>query len=208
MYFADLHVHTTVSDCSEDVSVILNMAKETGITHIAFTDHDTTKMAPEHISRAEAMGISAISGVEMSACDYDSGIRAHILGYGYVTTSHIEKIGAETLRKRNENCLRQMEILRQLGYTIEEEKIREMASGCIYKQHILAYLRRRDKLTPYSAMCIRKFLKTEARVILISNIRGLRSVCRPYAATAEPRFWLIPDSRIITISFPVLWSLG
>ena len=36
MYFADLHVHTTVSDCSEDVSVILNMAKETGITHIAF----------------------------------------------------------------------------------------------------------------------------------------------------------------------------
>ena len=46
MYFADLHVHTTVSDCSEDVSVILNMAKETGITHIAFTDHDTTKMAP------------------------------------------------------------------------------------------------------------------------------------------------------------------
>ena len=118
MYFADLHVHTTVSDCSEDVSVILNMAKETGITHIAFTDHDTTKMAPEHISRAEAMGISAISGVEMSACDYDSGIRAHILGYGYVTTSHIEKIGAETLRKRNENCLRQMEILRQLGYTI------------------------------------------------------------------------------------------
>ena len=80
MYFADLHVHTTVSDCSEDVSVILNMAKETGITHIAFTDHDTTKMAPEHISRAEAMGISAISGVEMSACDYDSGIRAHILG--------------------------------------------------------------------------------------------------------------------------------
>ena len=55
MYFADLHVHTTVSDCSEDVSVILNMAKETGITHIAFTDHDTTKMAPEHISRAEAM---------------------------------------------------------------------------------------------------------------------------------------------------------
>ena len=65
MYFADLHVHTTVSDCSEDVSVILNMAKETGITHIAFTDHDTTKMAPEHISRAEAMGISAISGVEI-----------------------------------------------------------------------------------------------------------------------------------------------
>lgn len=91
MYFADLHVHTTVSDCSEDVSVILNMAKETGITHIAFTDHDTTKWRRNIYPGAEAMGTAAISGVEMSACDYDSGIRAHILGYGYVTTSHIEK---------------------------------------------------------------------------------------------------------------------
>lgn len=140
MYKADLHVHTSVSDCSEDVSVILSNAKERGITHIAFTDHDTTRMAAEHVSRAAAYGIRAVPAVEMSACDRETGVKAHILGYGYITTSHIEKTGAETLRKRNENCLRQMEILKTLGYKIDEAEIRKMAGECIYKQHILAYL--------------------------------------------------------------------
>lgn len=140
MYLADLHVHTKVSDCSEDIATILNLAKEQGITHIAFTDHDTTKMSAEHVSRADAHGITAIPAVEMSACDYERKVKAHILGYGYITTSHIEKIGAETLKKRNENCLKQIGILKSIGYKIDENEIRKMAGDCIYKQHILAYL--------------------------------------------------------------------
>lgn len=140
MYRADLHIHTNVSDCSEDISAILNLAKERGLTHIAFTDHDTTKMAAEHVSRAEAYGIRAVPAVEMSACDYRKNVKAHILGYGYVTTSHIEAIGRETLRKRDENCRKQMEILKTLGYQIDEAAIRKSAGDCIYKQHILAYL--------------------------------------------------------------------
>lgn len=140
MYKADLHVHTSVSDCSEDITTILSQAKEQGVTHIAFTDHDTTFMAAEHVSRAAGYGIHAIPAVEMSACDYEYHVKAHILGYGYITTSHIEKVGMETLRRRNENCLKQMDILRELGYTIEEEAIQKMAGTCIYKQHILSYL--------------------------------------------------------------------
>lgn len=140
MYKADLHVHTKVSDCSEEIEGILNQAQENGVTHIAFTDHDTTKMASEHASRARAFGICAVPAVEMSACDYEHNLKAHILGYGYLTTSHIEKIGTETLRKRDENCRKQMEILKTLGYQIDEEKIRKMSGGCIYKQHILSYL--------------------------------------------------------------------
>lgn len=140
MYRADLHVHTQVSDCSENIDSILNLAKEAGVTHIAFTDHDTTEKAAEHVSRAEGLGIRAVPAVEMSACDYKRGVKAHILGYGYITTSHIERIGAQTLRKRNENCLKQMEILKSLGYRIEEEEIRKLAGNCIYKQHILMYL--------------------------------------------------------------------
>ena len=140
MYFSDLHVHTSLSDCSEDVPQIIQRAKAVGLTHISFTDHDTTKLSGEHVRMAQNAGIRAIAGIEMSACDGESGVKAHILGFGYTDTAHIEAIGAETLRKRNENCLKQMEILRQLGYRIEEEKIRSKSSGCIYKQHILQYL--------------------------------------------------------------------
>lgn len=140
MYKADLHVHTKVSDCSEEISIILNQAREQGLTHIAFTDHDTTRLAAEHSSRAAAFGVKAVPALEMSACNYEHHVKAHILGYGYITTSHIEQIGMETLRKRNENCLKQMEILKKLGYRIDEEAIQKMAGTCIYKQHILSYL--------------------------------------------------------------------
>lgn len=80
-----------------------------------------------------------------------------------------------------------MEILRQLGYTIEEEKIGKWRRAVIYKQHILAYLLKTEQTYAIFGECIRKFLKTEARVILISNIRGLRSACRPHARRRKPR---------------------
>lgn len=140
MYFADLHIHTKVSDGSLTAEEILKKAKKLGITHLAFTDHDTTACAREHQQLAERYGICAVPAVELSAYDYESGRKVHILGYDYRTTEHIEALGSETLRKRNENCLKQIEILRSMGYTVPEEEIRKLGSGCIYKQHILDYL--------------------------------------------------------------------
>lgn len=140
MYTADLHVHTRISDCSESIQDILRRAKESGITHIAFTDHDTTKFANEHALAASTYGILAIPAVEMSAYGKNEKKKAHILGYGYRSVSHIEEIGKETLRKRDENGVRQIEILRGLGYRIWPEHVRRISGDCIYKQHILDYL--------------------------------------------------------------------
>ena len=140
MYFADLHVHTNVSDCSMPAENILKKAKKSGITHIAFTDHDTTQCAFEHQRLAAEFGIQAIPAVEMSAYDYEGKRKVHILGYGYKTTEHIEAIGSETLRKRHENCLRQIHILNNIGYQVPVEEVQKMAGDCIYKQHILDYL--------------------------------------------------------------------
>ena len=69
MYLADLHVHTTVSDCSETAEEILKKARALGMTHIAFTDHDTTALADVHVALAASYGIQAIPAVEMSAID-------------------------------------------------------------------------------------------------------------------------------------------
>ena len=140
MYLADLHVHTNISDCSEEVPWILGKAKQKGVTHIAFTDHDTTKSAKEHQKKAQSWGIHAVAAVEMSAYDFKGQKKVHILGYGYTGTVNIEQIGAETLKRRQANCLRQMEILENMGYRIDSEKIQELAGSCIYKQHILDYL--------------------------------------------------------------------
>lgn len=140
MYFADLHVHTKTSDCSMDAEEILKAAKEKGITHIAFTDHDTTKDAGEHQRLAKDYGIFAIPGIEMSAYDFKIQKKVHILGFGYNSTNHIEEIGRETLKRRNANCLKQIEILNELGYSVPVEEIQKISGDCIYKQHILDYL--------------------------------------------------------------------
>lgn len=140
MYQADLHLHTRVSDGSEDITKILKMAKEAGLTHLAITNHDTTQMTEEYIEEAKKYGIHAIPGVEMSAYDTERGVRAHILGYNYKTVSHIEAIGKETLRKRTENGLKYIEVLKQTGYKVDKEEILKLCTTAIYKQDILAYL--------------------------------------------------------------------
>ncbi|GAA0802471.1 PHP domain-containing protein [Faecalicatena orotica] len=140
MYAADLHIHTDVSDCSMNAEEILKLALDKGITHLAFTDHDTTDCAGEHLKLAEKYGIRAIPGVEMSAYDYKKKKKVHILGYGYQTNRQIEAIGRETLKKRTENCLKQIEILNTLGYHVPEEEAARMGRTGVYKQHILDYL--------------------------------------------------------------------
>lgn len=140
MYKADLHLHTKVSDGSEDIEEILEMAKNMGITHLSITNHDTTQRTEEYIEKAKKQGIQAIPGVEMSAYDHEVKVRAHILGYNYTRTSHIEKVGAETLRKRTENGYRYIEVLNQIGYQADLKEIEKLTTSAIYKQHILAYL--------------------------------------------------------------------
>lgn len=137
---ADLHMHTTVSDGTLTAEDILKIAVEEGITHLAFTDHDTVKDCDKHVALAAAYGIFAVRGIELSAMDQETGKKVHILGYNYKTTDHLEAFGGATLKKREANCIRQIELLAANGYDITVEKIRTMADTCIYKQHILDYL--------------------------------------------------------------------
>ena len=137
---ADLHIHTSVSDCSQHAEEVLQLAQKEGVTHLAFTDHDTTQKAGEHVALAKTYGIRAVPAVELSAFYKKSGKKVHILGYGYTDVSPIEKLGQKTLQKRNENCRKQIEILQKLGYRMDLDAIQRLANGCIYKQHILDYL--------------------------------------------------------------------
>lgn len=145
MYQADMHIHTTVSDGSEPPAAVLQRAKKQGLTHLSFTDHDTVNGAFLYGSLAEGYGIRIVPGVELSAYDYKYDRKVHILGYAYTQSVHIEKLGKETRKKRQENCLKQIEILRKLGFMMEREEIQGMACDCIYKQHILDYLLRTNQ---------------------------------------------------------------
>jgi predicted metal-dependent phosphoesterase TrpH len=135
---ADLHIHSTLSDGSNDRMTILSAALAKGISHLAFTEHDTMDGFSQWAPAAAAMGIVLIAGVEFTAYDYQHNVRAHILGYDMNDSSPIEALGKPQLALRHSNSLRQIEILRELGYAIDLEEVRRLTQGdTIYKQHIM-----------------------------------------------------------------------
>lgn len=137
MIRADLHNHSTVSDGSDTIEEILSKAALAGLTHISLTDHDTTFGVTRAIELGADRGIKVISGVEFSAYDYTNGVRAHILGYCMKDFSAIDALGAPLLAKRHANSLKQIDVLRGLGYGISPEDAAAHAGRHIYKQHIM-----------------------------------------------------------------------
>ena len=75
----DLHLHTTASDGRCTPAELFERAAAAGVTAMAVTDHDTTAAVAEVQALAQARGIEAISGIEITAVEADRDV--HILGY-------------------------------------------------------------------------------------------------------------------------------
>lgn len=76
---ADLHLHSTHSDGALTVSDLLRATRAAGLTTVALTDHDNVAGLDEAVAAGEALGVTVIPGVELSASVGDREV--HILGY-------------------------------------------------------------------------------------------------------------------------------
>ncbi len=146
MIKADLHIHSNISDGSDTIDEIIELAISSGLTHISITDHDTLEGSSYAIERGREAGISVISGIEISAIDKRSGIKAHILGYGINNTRYLEDICSTMLEDRHNNCLEQISILNRNGFNIDINELSERTHRYIYKQHIMDYLYKRGQI--------------------------------------------------------------
>ena len=72
-FSADLHVHSTVSDGSETAEQLVSRAAGAGITHLAFTNHDTTRGIAAAQRAGRAVGVTVVGGIEVSAYDFRRG---------------------------------------------------------------------------------------------------------------------------------------
>ena len=110
----DLHSHSNISDGALSPTALVERAHQQGVTHLALTDHDTTKGLSKARERADALGITLINGIELSALWENKSI--HIVGLGINpdypelanATQHIQALRleraakmAEKLEKRN-----------------------------------------------------------------------------------------------------------
>lgn len=129
-YRADLHCHSTASDGTLTPEEILHLAKESGLSAISITDHDTlAAYTPENFALAEKLGVKLFTGVEFSARYH--AISVHILGYNVENSGKLSAFCAEHERRRNDRNRTILEKLKERSFFISEEELLEMSTGSI-----------------------------------------------------------------------------
>ena len=75
----DLHIHSCLSPCGDDDATpgsIAGLASLIGLDVIALTDHNTCKNCPAFLAAAEAYGVTALPGMELTTAE-----EIHVLFY-------------------------------------------------------------------------------------------------------------------------------
>ena len=136
----DLHTHTSFSDGSLTPTELIELARESGLSAIALTDHNTIRGVDELLSASEGSGVIAIPGIEFST-DY-LGTELHIIALGIKPESY-EAINSAMDEVRDRKRLAMDKLLDDLiaaGYNIDTEKIREGVKGIINRAHVATEL--------------------------------------------------------------------
>ncbi|MCI8632351.1 MAG: PHP domain-containing protein [Lachnospiraceae bacterium] len=79
--YADLHVHTHMSDGSDSVEEVLRQASDNNVSFLSITDHNTLDAYKKNINKeAEKRGIQLLPGVELDVIHKQK--QYHLLAYG------------------------------------------------------------------------------------------------------------------------------
>lgn len=138
---ADLHCHTKLSDGTLGIDDIIILAKNSGVTTLAITDHDCLAGTVRATIIGERHGITVIPAVEFSATDSKRGAKAHILCYLPDKPERLEGLCKSNSEKRKRAA--RIMVAKVAGkFPITPELIMKCATGStnIYKQHIMQAL--------------------------------------------------------------------
>lgn len=117
----DLHLHTTFSDGVYRPAEVVDLARRSGLSAIAITDHDTLAgIAPTRLAAGESLEV--VSGVEITAEFH--GRELHLLGYWFdPQDSPLDRALAGLRSARVDRFHAMIERLDGLGVHIEEEAV-------------------------------------------------------------------------------------
>jgi len=124
----DLHVHSNASDGIDSPARVIELAASAGLSAVALVDHDTFAGIAEARSAASELGITFVSGTELSV-DH-GGRKMHMLIY-FVDDSDTE-IDDKLTELRAGRTIRNDQIARnltELGYDIAIEEVLAEARG-------------------------------------------------------------------------------
>ena len=137
----DLHCHSHFSDGSATFKQIVKLLTNEKIKHFSITDHDfyggklNAFFLPENLI--------SYSGIEISAKDYTTNKKVHLLGYSFNPDhKRLKEYTKHYFNIREKNSLDIINRLIKAGYKIELDDFAERINNKlpIYKQHIMEKL--------------------------------------------------------------------
>ena len=138
----DLHTHTICSDGSMTPQELVRHAKESGLSAVAVSDHDTADGVKAAVNAGKTYGIEVIPAIELSA---KSDTETHILGYfidpnSAKLTEVMAYIREIRVLRLGETC----EMLQKLNIDVTLDEVREEAKGGILcRAHIASIMTRK-----------------------------------------------------------------
>ncbi|MCP3977168.1 MAG: PHP domain-containing protein [bacterium] len=139
----DLHLHSNLSDGSDEPEAIVRKAADIGLTTIALMDHDNLDGIDRARAAAEPLGLDVISGTELSVGWNGDGM--HLLVYFLEPVrGPLQDRLAEVQEGRSNRNLRIVDRLNELGMDVTFEEVAEQADGTgIGRPHFAAVLVRK-----------------------------------------------------------------
>ena len=126
----DLHAHSTASDGMFSPRSLVRLAKETGLSAVALTDHDTLEGLEEANYEANKCGIDFVPGIEIS-CDFGDQV-FHILGlFIEFNNPLLNKTITELLRNRENRNYLLIDRLKELGIDIRLDDLRRLSGNSV-----------------------------------------------------------------------------
>src|SRR5215213_1321936 len=127
--YVDLHCHSTASDGTLPPAEVVRLAKDSGLSGLALTDHDTIGGVEAAAEEARRIGLDFLAGIEIS-CEYPPPGTMHILGYGVDPGSEtLRALTRRLLEGRDNRNPRIIEKLNELGVSITMREVEEEAKA-------------------------------------------------------------------------------
>ncbi|MDD8017793.1 MAG: PHP domain-containing protein [Bacteroidota bacterium] len=133
---ADLHMHTTFSDGMLSPYELVKKCKQSGLSIIAITDHDSVGAFPDAVEYGKEFGVEVIAGVELSAMVEEKDV--HILGYFLdYTNKHLLEYLEFFRIERVKRAQRIVAKLNSINVPLKIESVMERAGhGSVGRPHI------------------------------------------------------------------------
>ena len=127
MKLIDLHTHSTCSDGTLTPEELVIHAKESGLSAIALSDHDTVNGIKEAMAAGKKHSIEVIPAIEFSA---EAEAECHILGFFINPEApSLKAMLSELIERRRLKGKLMCEALNECGFDITEEELKKESEG-------------------------------------------------------------------------------